>query len=71
MENVVGRRYFDMSDSLPGNLHWVELGALPAWTTMAVFVWTNDSCDIISPPSLACCLKFKIYETDTHPVSVK
>lgn len=71
MEIIIGRQYFDMSDSLLSDLHWAELGALPAWRTMAVFVWANNSCVIICLPSLACCLNFKIYGADTHLVSVK
>lgn len=38
MESIIGRQYFDMSDSFPDDLHWVELGTLPAWRTVAVFV---------------------------------
>lgn len=71
MESIIGRQYFDMSDSFPGDLHWVELEALPAWRTIAVSVWMNNSCVIISLSSLACCLNFKIYGTDTHPASGK
>ena len=70
-ESIIGRQYFDMSDSLPGDLHWVELGAFPAWRTIAVFVWTNNLCVMISLPSLICCLNFKIDGTDTHPASLK
>lgn len=69
MESIIGRQYFDMSDSLPNGLQWAELGALPAWRNVAVFVWANNSCH--HQPSLSHCLNFKIYGADTHLVSVK
>ena len=38
MESIIARQYFDMSDSLTRDLHWVELGALPARRSVAVLV---------------------------------
>lgn len=31
MESIIGRQSFDKSESLQGDLHWIELRAFPAW----------------------------------------